>query len=523
MSFPLFQSMPRSTFALGRLFLLLSSFGSAVEMPAASEAQSPITYEQFGAVGDGLTDDLPAIVAAHAFANEQGRPVRSSPEATYHLGRQALTAVIQTSTDWNTSRFIIDDSQGVEDNARSLFEVRSQHEPVPLTIERLAVGQARLDIRPATDLLILVENDNQRRFIRRGLNVNSGTEQKEVFILRRDGTIEGAIEWDYDTITRIEAQPIDAEPLVLHGGFFINIANRMVQPVGYKYWSRNILIHRSNTVVDGLSYEVVGQTDVGHPYRGFLSAQQVANITLLNCRISPHKVYKTIGRAGLPVSMGTYGYSAGLVVNFTMQGCRMGDIHNTELWGIAGTNFMKNLLVEDCVLSRMDVHMGVSGFYIIRRSTLGHMGINAIGRGRLIVEDSTVHSQRLIKFRGDYGATWDGEVLVRNSRWVPRRIDGSAVAMFGVQNDGTHDFGYDSSMPTVIRIEGLTIEDGPVREGSSNVVLFDDPSGALDATLPHPYRATERVEIHDLKTTSGLTPRVSADPKVAKIIPVAGL
>ncbi len=517
MSSPLSQIMLRPALILG--WILLPCFSSA----SPSGAESPVTYEQFGAVGDGLTDDLPAIVAAHAFANEQRRPVRSSPAATYHLGRQALTAVIQTSTDWNTSRFIIDDSQGVEDNNRSLFEVQSQLEPVPLTIERLTVGQKRLDTRPATDLLVLVEDDNQRRFIRRGLNVNSGTAQKEVFILRRDGTIEGAIEWNYETITRIEAQPIDPEPLVLRGGFFINIANRMVHAVGYKYWSRNLLISRSNTVVDGLSYEVVGQTDVGHPYRGFLSAQQVANITLRNCRISPHKVYKTIGRAGLPVSMGTYGYSAGLVVNFTMQGCRMGDIHNTELWGIAGTNFMKNLLVEDCVLSRMDVHMGVSGFYIIRRSTLGHMGINAIGRGRLIVEDSTVHSQRLIKFRNDYGATWDGDVLVRNSRWVPPRPDSSPVAMFGVQNDGTHDFGYDSSMPATIRIEGLIIDDGPAREGTSNIVLFDDPSGALDTTLPFPYRPTERVEIRDLKTTSGLTPRVSADPAVAKVIPVSGL
>ncbi|GAB5562384.1 MAG: hypothetical protein SynsKO_40310 [Synoicihabitans sp.] len=490
---------------------------------AEKSADAFVTYAQFGAVGDGLTDDLPAIVAAHAFANERNLPVRSDPTATYHLGRQALTATIQTSTDWNTSRFIIDDSQGVEDNKRSLFEVRSPSEPVPLNITKLSVGQNRLDVRPNSDLLVYVENDTKRRFIRRGLNTNSGTAQKEVFILRQNGTIEGAIEWDYNKVTRVEAHPIDPDTLVLRGGFFINIANQMVQPEGYNYWSRNILITRSNTLVDGLTYEVVGQADVGHPYRGFLSAQQAANITLRNCHVSPHKVYKTIGAAGLPVSMGTYGYSANLVVNFTMQHCRMGDIHNTKLWGIAGTNFMKNLLVEDSMLSRMDVHMGVSGYYIIRRSTLGHMGINAIGKGELIVEDSTIHSQRMIKFRGDYGATWDGDVIVRNSRWVPPRTDVDHVAMFGVQNDGTHDFGYESSMPTTIRIEGLTIDDGPTREGVSNIVLFDDASGALDATLPHPYRPTERVEITGLTTTSGLTPRVSQNPEVEKLIPVSGL
>ena len=516
--FPLFPSSHRCRALVSSCFLFL--FFSLGVAAAESEV---VTYEQFGAVGDGITDDLPAIVAAHAFANEQGWPVRSNPEATYHLGRQALTAVIQTPTDWNNSRFIIDDSQGVENHLQSLFEVQSQFEPVPLSIERLMAGQERLDVRLDTDLLVLVVNDNQRRFIRRGLNVNSGTPQREVFILRQDGTIEGGIEWDYETFTQVEARPIDPEELVLRGGFFINIANRTEKGEGSDYWSRNILITRSNTVVEGLHYEVVGETDKGFPYVGFLRAQQAANITFRDCWVDPHRFYYKIGNAGLPVPMGTYGYSANLVVNFTMQGCRMGDIHDSDFWGVAASNFMKNVLVEDSVLSRMDVHMGVSGFYIIRRSTLGHMGINAIGRGQLIVEDSTVHSQRLIKFREDYGATWDGEVLVRNSRWVPPRPDDENLAVFGVRNDGTHDFGYTSSMPTVIRIEGLTIEDGPARDGVSKIALFDDASGAVDPTLPHPYRATERVEIIDLKTTSGLTPRVSANPKVAETIPVSGL
>lgn len=297
----------------------------------------------------------------------------------------------------------------------------------------------------------------------------------------------------------------------------------MVQPEGYNYWSRDIDISRSNTVVEGLTREVVGHTDVGHPYAGFLSASRAANITYRDCRVEPHKVYQTIGRAGLPVSMGTYGLRADLVVNFTMKNCRISNIHDRSLWGVAASNFMKNVLVEDCVLSRMDVHMGVSGTYIIRGSTLGHMGVNAIGRGQLIIEDSTIHSHHLVNFRSDYGATWDGDVIVRNSRWVPRQRGDETLAIFGVQNDGTHDFGYVSSMPTTIRIDGLTIDDGPSRNAESRVTLFDDASGATDPTLPHPYRPTKRVEIDGLQTTSGLAPRVSANPKLAEIIDVSGL
>lgn len=491
---------------------------------ASAFGVTAVTYEEFGALGDGVADDLPAIVAAHAHANEQGLPVRARADATYHLGARALTAIIQTDTDWNTARFVIDDSRGVENHKLPLFEVRSRLAPVPLQIERLSRGRERLDLpaasAPAHDLLVLVENARRRLFIRRGLNQNAGTPQREVFILRRDGAIEGAIEWDYETISRVVAQPIDPEPLVLRGGVFTQIANQMRQEVGYNYWSRNIVIKRSRTEVRGITLHLEGEGEFGHPYGGFLRAQQAADITFRDCRIPGRKVYPTIGAAGRPVPMGTYGYLADLIVNFRMLGCVMENIHDTSRWGVAATNFMKNILVEDCVLSRMDVHQGVSGHFILRRSTLGHQGIQAVGRGLLLVEDSTVYSGRLIAFRGDYGSPWDGDVVVRNSRWVPppRRTKGPLV-MFTAENDGTHDFGYPCSMPRVVRIEGLQIEDGWAREADGpGLFFFGNPLGEPREERPFPYRLTERIEVTDLQTASGRAPGVSPNPDLVRAI-----
>ncbi|MDZ4198257.1 MAG: hypothetical protein U1E27_03130, partial [Kiritimatiellia bacterium] len=116
--------------------------------------EDAVTYESVGAVGDGVADDLPAIRDAHDLANRQGRRVRSNPNATYHLGRQAITAIIATDTDWGTSRFIIDDSGDVENHRLPIFEVRSLLEPVPLKIERLKRNQARLEVRPPVDCLV---------------------------------------------------------------------------------------------------------------------------------------------------------------------------------------------------------------------------------------------------------------------------------------------------------------------------------------------------------------------------------
>lgn len=480
----------------------------------------PVNYEAFGAVGDGVADDLPAIVEAHAFANTHSLPVKTKPDATYHLGRRALTAIIATDTDWSTSRFIINDTD-VENHRASLFVVRSLLEPVTLKITRLARDQQRLDVLPPRDCWVRVENNRKRVYIRRGLNQNNGAPQRDCFILRRDGSIEGAIDGDYDTVTRVEARPIDERPLVLKGGVFTTTANRLKQDKGYNYWSRNISISRSNTTVVGLTHHVVGETEVGHPYNGFLSVNDCANVTLRDCFVTSHKTYTTIGAAGKPVSMGTYDVSANEVVNFSMIGCRMDNICDPTRWGVIGTNFCKNILLENCTLSRMDTHQGVSGTYTIRGCTLGHAGLNAIGRGKLTIENSTLNGRSLLSFRSDYGSTWEGTVVIRNSRWIPSC--GAAVQpyLISANNDGTHDFGYPCFMPAEITIDGLHIDDRNHPKDYQGAYLFSDPDGAGTITSrPFPYRLTERVTIRKLTTASGKKPRISPDAAFATRVQV---
>jgi hypothetical protein len=494
---------------------LAAGAGSAVfaeEAKSAVPTDRPVSYEAFGAIGDGVADDLPAIVEAHAFANTHGLSVKSKPGATYHLGRRALTAAIATDTDWSTSRFVIDD-RDVENHRASLFSVRSLLKPVTLAIPVLTRDQRRLDIRPPYDCWVLVENNRQRRYIRRGLNQNNGSTQRDCFILRRDGTIEGAIDWDYDTITRVEARPLDERPLVLKGGVFTTTANRMKQAQGYNYWARNIAITRSGTTVVGLTHHVVGETDTGHPYSGFLAVSSCANVTLRDCFVTGHKTYTTIGAAGKRVSMGTYDLSANEVVNFTMIGCRMDNICDASRWGVIGANFCKNILLETCTLSRMDTHQGVSGVYTIRGCTLGHAGLNAIGRGTLTVENSTLNGRSLITLRGDYGSTWEGTVVIRNSRWIPGCGAEIQPYLLNASNDGQHDFGYPCSMPREVTIDGLVIDDTHHPKEYQGPYLFTDPDGssAGATSRPFPYRMTEQVAIRNLTTVSGRKPRTSPD------------
>lgn len=69
-----------------------------------------VTYEQYGAVGDGVHDDLPAIIAAHAAANEQGLPVKANDQATYYIGNGTGSIIVETDVDFGGAHFVIDDT-----------------------------------------------------------------------------------------------------------------------------------------------------------------------------------------------------------------------------------------------------------------------------------------------------------------------------------------------------------------------------------------------------------------------------
>jgi len=213
--------------------------------------------------------------------------------------------------------------------------------------------------------------------------------------------------------------------------------------------------------------------------------------------------------------MGSYDMHANNVVNLHMADCRMNHILDRTRWGIIGSNFCKNITLEDCVLSRMDTHMGVSGHYTIRRCTLGHMGLNAIGRGQLRIEGSTLYGPSIVSFRGDYGSTWDGDVTVVDSTWTPRCGDECWPTVIHGSHNGSHDFGYPCSLPTRVTLERVHIEDARVPADYTGAWVFQDPDGDVAGERQVPYRLTEAVILRGVTTASGKPLQVSPNEAFA--------
>ena len=491
-------------------FLLLATL-----LLACTEKEKYVYYNDFGAVGDGVTDDFDAIIRAHEAANEAGLLVRANAGSTYYIGGANKSATIKTDTDWGDAKFILDDRK-VENRTSQIFSIPPSLAAEQITtVKKLTKNQEKLDATLQHNSFILVTDNTTMRFRREGLNQNNGQQQTDVFVVDKNGNVDmkAPIIWDYDNITSITAFPIDDKTLTIKGGRFTTIANQAESK--YNYYSRGLGIMRSNVVIDGVYHEVTGELDHGAPYNAFLGISNCTDVTVQNCLLSGHTFYTTIGNANAPVQMGTYDIYVNRSTNVSFLNCKqINDIHSETTWGIFASNYSKNLLFDGVEFSRFDAHMGVANA-TVKNSVLGRQGINIIGCGTFLVENTKVCSSNFINLRDDYGSTWEGEVIVRNCEYVPRNGKQSDAVLFSGRYSGQHDFGYACYMPGKITIDGLVINDVNPPDEYQGPKIFSNFNRAYTSEAfveKYPYRITEEVVISNLTIKSGKPLIVSNNP-----------
>ena len=492
------------------LLLLVSAF-------ACTEKVKYVYYSEYGAVGDGVTDDLDAIIRAHEAANEAGIPVRADVGATYYIAGVGKSAEIQTDTDWSDAKFIIDDSKvAVEDRNRPIFNVSSKLSETEITsVKTLRKNQEKLDLSLEYPSVIIATDNTVRRYIREGLNQNSGYPQIDVFVVDKNGNVDmkAPIIWDYDNITTMRAFPVDEETLTVKGGRFTTIANQAESR--YTYYARSIWVRRSNVVVDGIYHDITGELDHGAPYNGFIHIANCTEVLVQNCMLSGHKVYSTIGAANAPVSMGTYDTRVNSATNVTYKNCKqINDIHSPDTWGILASDYSKNITYDGVEFSRFDAHMGVANA-TIKNSILGRQGINIIGSGVFLIENTKVYAGSFVNLRADYGSTFEGELIIRNCEYIPNNGRRSDAVLVNGSYSGQHNFGYTCYMPRKIIIDGLVIHDNNPPEDYQGPKIFAPFNRAYTSeeyVEQYPYVITKEVEISNLTIKSGKPLIISDNP-----------
>ena len=490
--------------------LALYRYGSSSDAYQDVEA---VTYADFGAKGDGRTDDLAAIIAAHEYANENNVSVEAGVGKTFYIGACDKGAVIKTNTDFTGATFIIDD-RNVSKSQRGvpIFTVAPSKTSYYLyALKSLSVGQTNIGMKLPEDSYIIVTEAGTKRYIRKGYHSdNDGVDQNEPIVVDQNGNIsaDSPILWDYTNITSAIVTPIDQNPITIKGGTFTTIVNDYVED--YVCYKRGFLVNRSNVVFEGIRHDLTNEGVDGAPYDGFMVVSNCYNVTLKDCVFTPHKTFwRTVNE--VRQSAGTYDILPTRVVKFTMINCKQEvDILDQSYWGIIGTNFCKNIVLDGCKLSRIDAHQGVHNAKIIN-SELGWLGIDITGSGDLYVEGSKLYGTSLVKFRDDYGSTWRGDVTIKNCTWTPNRgksLTDQYYYLIGGTNLQQHDFGYDCYMPTNITIEGLHIDDSKASSAYEGIMLFADfnpdrASESAENALPYPYHVTKSATLSKLTFEKG--------------------
>ena len=480
-----------------------------------------VTYSQFGASADGVTNDFYKIKAAHDYANANGLPVKADGEKylireTVGEDGKAERIVIKTSVDFGNATFIIDDSAlsyySEDGMARShVFSVESDNEPITITdrnilseLDGIGEGTKKLNYAPGYPAMLVIYNEEHNVFRRYGgYSAKNGCAQKELISVSPSGEVDASTPFmfNYPKVTRMDVYRTDDKPITLSGGTFITVSGRenifpFDEATGERkciggYFSRGMRISRSHTTLKGVKHLIEGEytvreeaeLKVGGPfYSGFFCPCYADEVTLTDCVLTGRRCY-TRPQGG---ATGTYDFNAAMVNKIRLIGCTQSNfkvdqttgVAPTEdsrpedivysmsrsnvsghmiCWGIGGTNFCKNMEYVCCTLSRFDAHQGLYNG-LIKDSTINFMELT--GKGEMRIEGVDWYSP-------GPGETYNSFVYLRSdygSTWdgTVTIKDSTAHVSHGDTYIFAHsyanwDFGYICHFPS-LEIDGLRYE-----------------------------------------------------------------
>ena len=339
--------------------------------------------------------------------------------------------------------------------------------------------------------VMIIPNNNSHKIYRRSGPYTPALDavMREVIVLDKDGNVseETPIMFDYTDIQYIQVYRVDDTPITINGGIFTTIAyGKDAVPnegenagIDIGYFHRGLQVSRHNVTIQNVEHYVEGEIGIydqavndiqGPAYNGFYAASNANNVLFKNCVMTGRRHY----------THGTYELSGSLTNKLVFEGCvqsnfwitvdknnnykisaaKEGDAGAmTSQWtgyevdgnyiqylhyGTGGTNFCKNMEYYNCRLSRFDAHQGLYNGKII------NCEINAIyltGKGQMDIVNTRIFSNypsgvhaTMISLRGDYGSTWDGEILFKD-------ID---AYMYTEKTDSYTYLGNTVSTPTIL-------------------------------------------------------------------------
>ena len=355
------SEFPNKTIEAGRKYLA-SVFETTEKVISMTEARinvRDVSYADFGAIGDGESDDFDSIKQAHLYANQYGHTVTAEAGAVYYIASIPSTINISTDVCWNYATFIIDNrsySSASSALPESLFTVTADHIPLTLDEEddRIQSINANGGIPSSTEKIYLALGYPAM------LTVENSIGQKQIFLIDKDGNVDPStpILTEFGNIAKMKVIRTDEAPITLQKGKFTTL---VAKDAGSAPLSANILINRSNTRIYDIAYMINDEDPdtVASPYKAFIEISDCCNVSVSNYSFDAHR------SEGLQRS---YAISLSFSINASFTNCSQANFYkadgstvNSNSQGCFFAEYSRNFLLSACRISVFSARTEIYG------------------------------------------------------------------------------------------------------------------------------------------------------------------
>lgn len=359
-----------------------------------NKREAYVTYRQFGALLDGVTDDSAAVIAAHDYANLHGYRVEE------HTGSLKLnfTVDVKTDCDFSGMIFIMDD-----DTPTECYRIVHDAEEIPSLIMTLEDDSDTYDRSLWGKFMVPRLADSQTDLGERDSGTITHYYHRQPLALDRLGTrltapyfldtVTGNFElWGFSEIT---------EHAVTFRGGSVDVNSE-----NYRGFHQFVACSRNNTVIENITVNYSRaplnvSTDLS---RGMIYVNFCCNVSIRNINGFNHSV----------------DISQSSPYMLTIENCwhvSVRDCLLTQGWGAIATHYCDDLLFDNLVCNRVDNHYGIFGDMSVQncRFNGSPARINfGYGRGTIRVDNCTGYESTLLYGRHDFNISFDGNIYVSN-------------------------------------------------------------------------------------------------------------
>lgn len=467
------SEFPNKSVFAGEKYLkeLFENKEGTIELREASLNVRDVFYKDFGAVGDGKTNDYEAIKKAHDYANEYGHTVVAQAGATYYLKQVTQTITVKTNTDFSNATFIIDGAE-LSSKSGSVFTVSPDFSETTFGSGSPEINDIndrgvfaytdKIDLGLGFPALLIVEGSPAASDIRHDSSEGERATLKDILSVDEYGNLSKGTPplFNLSDVTEIRVIRTDEEPVTLSGGRFITRTN--LGENGFEYYGRIIAVNRSNTTVSGIIHEIEDEArkSYGDPYSEFISVSYSNNTLIKNCFFTAPRVrYHCTEADGNELKNASAIIRVSFSNGIRLDSCKQTDFFdssyvkpNNERSAVMSFSYTKNVI---CAFSVFSVFEAQNGIYNAEITDSALLGLKITGGGNVSVERCRVYGDVLIDITKEYGSTWKGNVILKD---VTLQADGEATLLFAYWLN--HDFGYRTYMPENIIVDNLTLING---------------------------------------------------------------